>query len=71
MPDSNDFYAFKGMSGKGGNGNGKGFGCGWVVIVIVAIILISFIVNGAGLDAIDALLGLGLIAFFVARSLLR
>jgi len=73
MPDMNDFHAFKSTSGGSGGGSsgGSGFGCGWVVIVIVVIMLISFIADGASWDAIDTLLGLGLIAFFVARSLFR
>ena len=77
MPDLNDFHAFKNTSGDGdggGSGGGKkggGFGLGWVVIVIVAIMLISFIADGASWDAIDTLLGLGLLAFLFARSLFR
>lgn len=73
MPDMNDFHAFKSTSegSGGGSSGGSGFGCGWVVIVIVVIMLISFIADGASWDAIDTLLGLGLIAFFVARSLFR
>lgn len=75
----NDYHAFKSTSGGngggsgsgGGKGSGGGFGCGWVVIVIVVIMLISFIADGASWDAIDTLLGLGLIAFFVARALFR
>ena len=75
MPDLNDFHAFKNTSGDdGGSGGGKkggGFGLGWVVIVIVAIMLVSFIADGASWDAIDTLLGLGLLAFLFARSLFR
>ena len=74
MPDMNDFHAFKsttGDSGGGNSGGGSGFGCGWVVIVIVVIMLISFIADGASWDAIDTLLGLGFIAFLIARSLFR
>lgn len=74
MPDMNDFHAFKSTSGDSGGGNsggGSGFGCGWVVIVIVVIMLISFIADGASWDAIDTLLGLGFIAFLIARSLFR
>lgn len=66
MPDLNDFHAFKSTSGESGGssgGGGKGFGCGWIVIVIVVILLISFIADGASWDAIDTLLGLGLLAF--------
>ena len=77
MPDLNDFHAFKNTSGDGdggGSGGGKkggGFGLGWVVIVIVVIMLISFIADGASWDAIDTLLGLGLLAFLFAKSLFR
>ena len=77
MPDLNDFHAFKNTSGDGdggGSGGGKkggGFGLGWVVIAIVAILLVSFIADGASWDAIDTLLGLGLLAFLFARSLFR
>lgn len=73
MPNLDDYHAFKNTSG-GGSGGGKkggGFGLGWVVIVIVAIMLVSFIADGASWDAIDTLLGLGLIAFLFARSLFR
>ena len=50
-----------------GSGNGLRFGLGWVVIVIVVIMLISFIADGASWDAIDTLLGLGLLAFLFFR----
>ena len=72
MPDLNDFHAFKNTSGgSSGNGKGGGFGCGWVVIVIVVFMLISFIADGASWEAIDTLLGLGLLAFLFAQSLFR
>jgi len=73
MPDMDDFHAFKSTGGgSGGNGgSGGGFGCGWVVIIIVAAMLIFFIADGASWEAIDTLLGLGLIAFIFARSLFR
>ena len=64
MPDMNDYHAFKSTSGGGG---GKGFGCGWIVIVFVVSLLISFIADGASWDAIDTLLGLGLLAFLFFR----
>ncbi len=72
MPDMNDFHAYKSTSGgsgggSSGGGGGKGFGLGWVVIVIVVIMLISFIADGASIDAIDTLLGLGLLAFLFFR----
>ncbi len=71
MPDMNDYHAFKstscGSGGSSGGGGGKGFGCGWIVIVIVVILLISFIADGASWDAIDTLLGLGLLAFLFFR----
>ena len=77
MPDMNDFHAFKSTSGgDGGGSNGGGggkwdFGCGWVVIVIVVYMLIHFIFSGASFEAIDCLLGWGLIAFLFAKSLFR
>lgn len=73
MPDMNDFHAFNSTSGGSGSGSGgssgggKGFGYGWVVIVIVAVVLISFIADGASWDAIDSLLGFGLLAFLFFR----
>lgn len=67
----NDYHAFKSTSGGSKGGSGGGFGCGWVVIVIVAIALIFFIADGTSWDAIDTLLGLGLIAFLFARTLFR
>ena len=71
MPDMNDYHAFKstsgGSGGSSGGGGGKGFGCDWIVIVIVVILLISFIADGASWDAIDTLLGLGLLAFLFFR----
>ena len=48
-------------------GSGLRFGWGWGVIVIVVIMLISFIADGASWDAIDTLLGLGLLAFLFFR----
>lgn len=75
MPNMKDYHAFKNTSGggdnNGGSSGGQGFGCGWVVIVIVAFMLIFFIADGASWEAIDSLLGFGLIAFLFARSLFR
>ena len=75
MPNLNDYHAFKSTSGggsSGGGGKGGGFGCGgWAVIVIVAVLLIYFIADGASWDAIDTLLGLGLLAFLFFRWLFR
>ena len=50
-----------------GGGGGKGFGCGWIVIVIVVLMLIFFIADGTSWDAIDTLLGFGLLAFLFFR----
>ena len=66
----NDYHAFKstgGGSDGGSSGGGGGFGCGCIVIVIVVLMLIFFITNGASVDAIDTLLGLGFIAFLFLR----
>lgn len=73
MPNLNDYHAYKSTSSGGSNsGRGKGFGCGgWTVIVIVVALLIFFIADGASWDAIDTLLGLGLIAFLIAKTLFR
>ncbi len=75
MPDMNDFHAFNSTSGgsgnSGGSSGGSGLGCGWVVIVVVIFMLLFFIANGAGWEAIDCLLGLGFLAFLFARSLFR
>ena len=43
------------------------FGWGWGVIVIVVIMLIFFIADGASWDAIETLLGFGLLAFLFFR----
>lgn len=70
MPDMDDYHAFKSTSGGSGGSSGdggNGFGCGWVVIVIVVLLLVFFIASGASWDAIDTLLGLGLIAFLFFR----
>lgn len=75
MPDLNDFHAFKSTQGEdasgSGAGGGNGSGCGWVVAVVVVVVLVFFIASGSSWDAIDRLLGLGLIAFFVAKALFR
>ena len=73
MPNLNDYHAYKSTSGGGSStGKGTGFGCGgWTVIVIVVALLIFFIADGASWDAIDTLLGLGLIAFLIAKTLFR
>ena len=71
MPNMDDFNAFKSTNGESGGSNngsgGSGFGCGWIAIVIVALMLISFIADGASFDAIDTLLGFGLLAFLLLR----
>ena len=70
MPDINDYHAFKSTSGGSGgsSGGGKGFGCGWIVIVIVVLMLVFFIADGASWDAIDTLLGLGLLAYLCSSA---
>ena len=73
MPDGGDYHAFNSTSGgsnDSGGGSGGGFGCAtWIVIGIVAFFLISFIADGASWDAIDTLLGFGLIIFLFVRWL--
>ncbi len=75
MPDMNDYHAFKSTGGGTDSGSGEsgggGFGLGWVVIVIVVFLLISFIADGAGWEAIETLLALGFLAFLFAKSLFR
>ncbi|MBR7186349.1 MAG: hypothetical protein IKD43_02540 [Clostridia bacterium] len=55
-------------SGSGGGFGGPGCG-GWIVIGIVVFFLISFISNGASGEAIETLLALGLIAYWLFKSL--
>ena len=72
MPDGGDYHAFNSTSGGSGGGSSGsgGFGCAtWIVIGIVAFFLISFIADGASWDAIDTLLGFGLIIFLFVRWL--
>ena len=71
MSDINNYHAFESTTGgnSGGGGNGGGFGCGWIVIVMVAIMLVFFVFDGASIDAIDSLLGIGFLAFIVVRWL--
>ena len=75
MPDGGDYHAFNSTSGgsgggSSGSGGGGGSGCATgIVIGIVAFFLISFIADGASWDAIDTLLGFGLIIFLFVRWL--
>ena len=73
MPDMNDYHSFKSTSGDNNSGSGAGhsFGLGWVVIAIVTVLLLFFIADGASWEAIDCLLGFGLLAFIFARFLFR
>lgn len=75
MPDLNDYHAYKSTNGgdknNGSSGGGQSFGCGWVVIVLVAFLLLFFIADGASWEAIDCLLGFGLLAFILAKFLFR
>ena len=71
MPNLDDFHAYKSTGGGSQNSGSGGFGCGWVVIVIVAFMLLYFVIKGASFDAIDTLLGLGLLAFLFARAFFR
>ena len=71
----NDFYAFNSVNGddNGQNSSGCNIGCGsgGIIIAIVVFLLISFLANGASVEAIETLLGLGFIAFIVVRFLFR
>lgn len=49
------------------SGTDMRFGWGWGVIVIVVIMLIFFIAEEASWDAIETLLGFGLLAFLFFR----
>lgn len=67
----NDYHAFNSTSGKAGGSGGGGLGAGWIVIVIVILLLIFFLKNGADWDAIDCLLGFGLLALQIVTTLFR
>ena len=72
--DPNEYHKYNSTSGGSGGGGGsrRGPGCGGlIVIVIVVIMLISFIADGTSWDAIDTLLGLGLIAYWIAKGWFR
>lgn len=77
MSDWDDYHAYKntcedlGDENNGGGSGGSDGGCGCAVLVILAILLIYFMANGASWDAIDCLLGLGFLAFLIARTLFR
>ena len=75
MPSLKNCHSYKSTGSKNGsNGTGKGGGfgfVGWAIIVIVALLLICFLANGASWDAIDTLLGLGLLAFLFFIWLFR
>lgn len=66
-------YKVSGSDNCGGSNHqsssGSGIGCGGVVIAIVVFMLIYFVFNGASFEAIDTLLGLGFLAFIVAKTL--
>ena len=69
MPDINNYHAFESTTGGSSGSGGGGLGCSWIIIVIVIIMLLSFIADGASIDAIDSLLGIGFLAFIVVRWL--
>lgn len=65
--DSGEYNKYKNTSGEHG-----GSGCGgWIVIVVVVAMLISFIADGASWNAIDTLLGLGLILYWFIKWMSR
>lgn len=66
MPDLKDYHAYK--STKGSSGGAGGFGGGKVIVAIVVIMLICFLFSGAGWEAIETLLALGLIAYLLFRQ---
>ena len=69
MPNLNNYHAYKSTSGgTGGGSGGNNIGCGgYVVIIIVIIMLLAMIVKGSDWEAIDSLLGVGLLVFLVAN----
>ncbi|MBQ2891844.1 MAG: hypothetical protein IJE45_03015 [Bacilli bacterium] len=72
----NEYHKYKSTTGGNGNSSGGGSGGGpsvggWIVITIVIIMLISFIADGASWDAIDTLLGLGLLAYLFFNSVFK
>lgn len=69
MLDKDDYYAYKSTTNHSSGSGGNGSGGGKLIIAIVVIMLIHFIANGASWDAIDTLLGFGLIAYFLAKWL--
>ena len=67
----NEYHKFKSTTNENGSGRGSGngpSGAGWVVIIIVGCFFIHFLFSGASWDAIDTLLGLGLIAYLFFNS---
>ena len=75
MSDLSDFHAYKSTSSGSGlnagrGGGGKRLGCGGrAVIGLAAMLLICFIADDASWDAIDSLLGSGLLAVLFFRWL--
>lgn len=69
----NEFHKYKSTTSSDGNNSGKGSGnrpsgAGWVVIIVVGYFFLHFLFSGASWDAIDTLLGLGLIAYLFFNS---
>jgi len=61
----NEYHKYKSTSGSG-SGHGPS-GAGWIVIAIVGFFFISFLFSGAGWEAIETLLALGLIAYMLFK----
>ena len=59
----NEYNAYKNTSG----GSGGPSGSGWVIIVIVGVAFLYFLFSGAGWEAIETLLALGLIAYWLFK----
>lgn len=65
--DPKEYYAYKSTTEDSNNrstcyGKGPTVG-GWIVIGIVGYFFLHFLFSGAGLEAIDTLLGLGLLLY--------
>ena len=77
MPDMNDFHAFQSTNGdsndnqsSGNNGcSSTGCGCSGLIGAIVVCAFAFFLGNGASWEAIEALLGVGFLAFLVGNYL--
>ena len=71
--NTNEFHKYKSTTSSDGNNSGNVSGnrpsvAGWVVIIVVGFFFLYFLFSGASWDAIDTLLGLGLIVYLFFNS---